>query len=110
MSQEKNTEWYQHEALDRTHMLLCMLEEAYGREVDGYHPGIHNKECKKLVKKASKALAELYQKVGDWEERPCPKDNGRLSDGVIDAIRNKSVATEILDEQFTESLFEGGTP
>lgn len=65
-----NDVWYQHEGLDRTHMLICMLEEAFAINSDEPHPSLHNKKCKKLVKKAERALAELYQKIGEWDANP----------------------------------------
>lgn len=72
---EKNSVWYQHEALDRTHMLLVMLQESLGfHDSDGdfedvdIHPGVWNQECKELLSKVSCTLAELYQKIGEWEE------------------------------------------
>jgi hypothetical protein len=43
-----------------------MLEEAFSVNSEP-HPSLHNKKCKKLVKKAERALAELYQKIGEWE-------------------------------------------
>ena len=66
MKRRDNNVWYQHEGLDRTHMLICMLEEAFSVNSEP-HPSLHNKKCKKLVKKAERALAELYQKIGEWE-------------------------------------------
>ena len=69
---EQNNEWYQHEGLDRTHMLLAMLQEALGY-VDEYsdevttHPSIWNKKSKKLLSKATTALADLYQAIGEFE-------------------------------------------
>jgi hypothetical protein len=44
-----------------------MLEEAFSVNSEP-HPSLHNKKCKKLVKKAERALAELYQKIGEWEK------------------------------------------
>ena len=61
MKRENNV-WYQHEGLDRTHMLICMLEEAFSVNSEP-QPSLHNKKCKKLVKKAERTLAELYQHI-----------------------------------------------
>lgn len=70
---EQNNEWYQHEGLDRTHMLLAMLQEALGyvdhdSDECTTHPSIWNKKCEKLLSKATTALADLYQTIGEWEE------------------------------------------
>jgi hypothetical protein len=68
MKRPKNTKWYQHEGLDRTHMLICMLEEAfYVDSQDYYHPSLHTKKAKKLARKAGLVLASLYQEIGAWE-------------------------------------------
>ena len=71
----KIDKWWQHEGLDRTHMLLLMLEQGLGF-YDPYcefadkpvHPSIWNSRCEKLLSKATSALAELYQAIGEWEE------------------------------------------
>lgn len=71
---EKNSIWYQHEGLDRTHMLLCMIEQAFGYydteatfDENENHPAIWNQECGELVSEATRALTDLYQKIGEWE-------------------------------------------
>lgn len=69
---EQNNEWYQHEGLDRTHMLLAMLQEALGcvdedSDECTTHPSIWNKKSKKLLSKATTALADLYQAIGEFE-------------------------------------------
>lgn len=71
---EKINEGCQHEGLDRTHMLLVMLEQALGfydpdQELsDGnLHPSIWNHRCQKALSEATSALAELYQAIGEWE-------------------------------------------
>jgi len=49
-----------HEALDRTHIQLCNLENALG-----LHPVIlAEKEAKELYNKAVKNLTDLYQVLG----------------------------------------------
>ena len=62
--------YFRHEGCDRTHMLLAMFEEAFGPIGDpiNRHPSLHNERCIKLARKASSALAELYQAIGEWEE------------------------------------------
>ena len=69
---EQNNEWYQHEGLDRTHMLLAMLQEALGYVDEDSdecttHPSIWNKKSEKLLSKATIALADLYQAIGEFE-------------------------------------------
>lgn len=64
---QKMDKWWQHEGLDRTHMLLVMLQEGLGYE-DNLHPSIWNKKCEKLLSKATSALAGLYQAIGEWQE------------------------------------------
>lgn len=63
---KKIDKWFQHEGLDRSHMLLVMLCESFGEEK--YHPSIWNKRCKKELRKATKAIANLYQAIGEWED------------------------------------------
>ncbi|MOA23698.1 hypothetical protein D3C78_1443340 [compost metagenome] len=71
---EKIDKWFQHEGLDRTHMLLVMLQESLGfvdKDCDiqeGLHPSIWNAKCENLLDNATKALAELYSAIGEWEE------------------------------------------
>jgi hypothetical protein len=43
-----------------------MLDQLLGYEEA--HPSIWNDECKDLLKQATSNLAELYQKIGEWEE------------------------------------------
>lgn len=68
MSETKsvNDKWFQHEGLDRTSSILIMLDQLLGYEEA--HPSIWNDECKDLLKQATSNLAELYQKIGEWEE------------------------------------------
>ena len=69
MKQQKNTKWYQHEGLDRAHMLICMVEEAFHVDHPEYHhPSLHTKKAKKLARMAGLALAGLYQEIGRWEK------------------------------------------
>lgn len=52
--------WGCHELLDRTCMILEILEEHIYK-----HPSIkYSKKWEKLASKAGKALAELYQEIG----------------------------------------------
>ena len=44
-----------------------MLQEGLGYE-DNLHPSIWNKKCEKLLSKATRSLADLYQAIGEWEE------------------------------------------
>lgn len=58
------------EGLDRTHMMLVMLEQSLGF-VDPDrppHPAIWNQRCEKALMDATSALCELYQAIGEWEE------------------------------------------
>jgi len=71
----KIDKWFQHEGLDRTHTILVMLEELLGHpaeppvdDVWAVHPAIWNDECELLLRKVTDNLAELYQKIGEWEE------------------------------------------
>lgn len=73
--QSKIDKWYQHEALDRTHTILYMLQELLGYcdkddefEDINLHPGIWNERCKDSLSTATQALAELYQAIGEWED------------------------------------------
>lgn len=50
-----------HEALDRTHVVLCMIDDHL---LD--HPVIaDNERLRRKAEKASKNLADLYQLIGD---------------------------------------------
>lgn len=73
----KNDEWFQHEGCDRTHTILRMIGEllgdyyssdSYEENKDSIHPSIWNEECGQLLEKATSSLAELYQKIGEWED------------------------------------------
>ena len=56
----KFDEFHYHEILDRAHLLGLFLDVAFMA-----HPVIkEHKDMKKKVRKAQKALAELYQMVG----------------------------------------------
>jgi len=75
MTQEKIDKWFQHEGLDRTHMMLVMLEQSLGfvdpdQEFTDRppHPAIWNQRCAKALMDATSALCELYQAIGEWEE------------------------------------------
>lgn len=72
---QKMDKWWQHEGLDRTHMLLVMLEQSLGfydpdmeLSAGKMHPSIWNQKCQMLLCKATGTLAELYQAIGEWEE------------------------------------------
>ena len=68
MKKRENSVWFQHEGLDRTHMLIAQMHEAFNEyDKKHYHPSLHSKECRRLARKASRALAELYQKIGEVE-------------------------------------------
>lgn len=84
---EKNSVWYQHEGLDRAHMLLCILEQAFGYydteatfDENENHPAVWNQECGELVSKATRALADLYQKIGEWEPEEESTDDKEKDD------------------------------
>ena len=71
-------EWFQHEGLDRAHILLCQLEAAFGSaeasweatyEAQTAHPSIYNQRTNDCLKRATEALAELYQAIGEWDEQ-----------------------------------------
>lgn len=73
----KNDEWFQHEGCDRTHTILRMIGEllgdycssdSYEENADSIHPSIWNEECGVLLEKTLESLAELYQKIGEWED------------------------------------------
>lgn len=71
----KIDKWFQHEGMDRTHMLLAMLQEAlgfYDPDMDlsygKMHPSIWNDKCERVLNEATIALANLYQAIGEWEE------------------------------------------
>ena len=70
--EDKNSVWYQHEGLDRTHTILTMMQELLGycdSEDDiRVHPSIWNDRCKRNLSVATEALADLYQAIGEWEE------------------------------------------
>lgn len=67
---------YQHEGLDRTHILICMLKQMYGfadyvpleDQGEDLHPAIWNERCLKLLRTIQESAAELYQAIGEWEE------------------------------------------
>lgn len=73
MELRRMDKYFMLEGLDRTHMLLAMLQEALGyvdEDSDEVttHPSIWNKKSKKLLSKATTALADLYQVIGEWEK------------------------------------------
>jgi len=56
----KLDEFHYHEALDRTHMLLCMVDEHLLE-----HPVVQNhKQLKIRVEIVGEILAEIYERVG----------------------------------------------
>lgn len=58
---EKVDKFHKHEALDRTHLVICMTEDALIN-----HPGCkNNKKAYKKVKKAWKNLSKAYQLYGE---------------------------------------------
>ena len=65
----KNNPSYQHEGLDRTHMLICQLQSAFGNpdDIEDLHPSICNKRCRHLLHKVTESLADLYQAIGEIE-------------------------------------------
>lgn len=70
---EQNNEWYQHEGLDRTHMLLAMLQEALGyvdedSEEVTTHPSIWNHNSRIFLEEATIALTNLYDAIGEWKK------------------------------------------
>lgn len=71
----KIDKWFQHEGMDRTHMLLVMLQESlgfYDPDMDlsdgKMHPSIWNDKCERALNEATIALASLYQAIGEWED------------------------------------------
>lgn len=64
---DKIDKWFQHEGLDRVHILLSHMDLALGYP-DNPHPSIYNKRCKKLLGKVYKNLSQLYQEIGQWDE------------------------------------------
>ena len=52
---------YVHEAMDRTHTILIMVEELLSR-----HKGITDMKLQEDVDEISDKLGELYQKVGTF--------------------------------------------
>jgi len=60
-----NNEWYNFEGLDRCSMILYQLEHAF---IEGNHHCLDTHEKVKLYHTAVEALADLYQKIGEWEE------------------------------------------
>ena len=73
---QKIDKWFRHEGLDRTHTILVMLDQLLGYPSQSNecedswtcHPAIWNAECERLLREATGSLAELYQKIGEWEE------------------------------------------
>lgn len=68
--------WHRHEGLERSHIILGLLEQTLGYYDPGLHyeenrgtmhPSIWNEECGLLLAEAAAKLAELYQKIGEWE-------------------------------------------
>lgn len=58
MKNKKINSGYYHEIMDRSHIILANIEDYILEQ-----PGM-TKEMKKLTKKATKALAEVYQLAG----------------------------------------------
>lgn len=68
--------WYQYEGLDRCHTLLVMLDQLFGYYDpdcdfgDGRtHPAIWNDRCREALSNATSALADLYQAIGEYEDK-----------------------------------------
>lgn len=68
--------WFHHEGLDRTYMLLVMLDESLGFVdpdqdfgEENVHPAIWNDKCRELLSSITGGLCELYQEIGKWEEQ-----------------------------------------
>lgn len=73
----KNDDWFRHEGCDRVHTILRMMGEllgdyyssdSYEENKDSTHPSVWNDECGELLEQATSSLAELYQKIREWEE------------------------------------------
>lgn len=67
----KIDKWSQHEGMDRAHMMICMLQEAFGGDPwdeDHCHPALYNDKCKELAARIGSYLCDLYQAIGEWEE------------------------------------------
>lgn len=69
--------WIQHEGLERSSIVLGLIEQIFGfydtdasfeENRENVHPSIWNKECGLLLSTATAALAQLYQKIGEWED------------------------------------------
>lgn len=64
---DKIDKWYKNEGLDRSHTILVMMNELLGHVGNDLHPSIWNKRCEKKLSKATRAMADLYQAIGQWE-------------------------------------------
>lgn len=60
-------EHYQHECLDRIDCILSIIEDRLGHASSDVHPAIYDEKAKELLNTATKALAGLYQHLGNWE-------------------------------------------
>ena len=64
LDQVRNDPFYVHEALDRTHMVACMLDEHVLQ-----HPWVKiNKSVSDKIESALMILAEAYQEIGQYPE------------------------------------------
>jgi hypothetical protein len=65
-----NDEWFQHEGLDRTSMIIHQVYSAFGdsEDPDELHPSIYNEECLAHLQATTTALCNLYQAIGRWED------------------------------------------
>lgn len=64
---QKCDEIYVHEGLDRIDGILSIIEDRLGHVSSDVHPSIYDEKAKELLNTATKALAELYQHLGNWE-------------------------------------------
>jgi len=64
LDQVRNDPFYRHEALDRTHMVACMLDEHVLQ-----HPWVKiNKSVSDKIDAALMLLADAYQEIGQYPE------------------------------------------
>lgn len=68
---------FQHEGLERSSIVLGLIEQIFGfydtdasfeENRENVHPSIWNEECGLLLSAATAALAQLYQKIEEWED------------------------------------------
>ena len=59
--------FHQHEALDRTHLVLCMIDDhLLSHPFVAQHPKIEKK-----IKEAARCLADAYQRIGTVNDDEC---------------------------------------